>query len=204
MSNKAVIFDLDGTLYDNKFLALRIIAGDFRHLRHLAAERYCRKEMAGRYYGSSQSVYAALFEGMSKRLGCDAGKVEEWYSKTYMPLMVKKLSEKYKARDWVVPELCRLRSEGVGTVVFSDYDYVEEKLRGIGLDPDLFDVVTDAFSEGGLKPCGKAFENIAEKLAILPSEILVVGDREDTDGAGARAAGMCFKTITEYGRKVRK
>ncbi|MCB9916751.1 MAG: HAD hydrolase-like protein, partial [Planctomycetes bacterium] len=35
----------------------------------------------------------------------------------------------------------------------------------------------------------------ARRLGVAPAECLVVGDRDDADGAAARAAGMAFRRI---------
>ena len=197
MKNKAVIFDLDGTLYDNKYLSFRMMAGGMRHLWKMVAEREGRKELAGRHYESPEKVYAALFGLMAEKLRCKAEEAGNWYHSFYMPLMVRVLEENRRARSWVRPLLEKLHSEGTVTAVFSDYDYADEKLKAIGLEPSLFDVVTDAFSEGGLKPCRESFLGVAGKLGMEPAEILVIGDREDTDGAGAKAAGMQFRILKE-------
>ena len=72
----------------------------------------------------------------------------------------------------------------------------EEKLYALGLSPDLFDAgVYSASDLGGLKPCPVPFLKIAHAMGIDPSLITVVGDREDTDGDGAAAAGMNFRSI---------
>ena len=43
-SIKAIIFDLDGTLYESRHFPLRLILADPLHICTLAAERKCRKQ----------------------------------------------------------------------------------------------------------------------------------------------------------------
>ena len=47
-------------------------------------------------------------------------------------------------------------------------------------------------SFGALKPAPRPFLEIAAKLNISPENILVIGDRNDTDGLGAESAKMKF------------
>ena len=85
-----------------------------------------------------------------------------------------------------------LNSRGVKAAVFSDYGFVKEKLDALGIDPGLFDGLYDAASLGGLKPCRKSFLKVIDSLGVRPEEALMVGDRSDTDGAGALGCGMQF------------
>jgi FMN phosphatase YigB (HAD superfamily) len=43
---------------------------------------------------------------------------------------------------------------------------------------------------------------VAEALQVAPSEILMVGDRLDTDGAGAQATGMQFVHLLTHKKQV--
>ena len=52
---KAVIFDLDGTLYNKKGLPLRLIAADVPHMFMLGNERKSRKELMGRWFGDERA-----------------------------------------------------------------------------------------------------------------------------------------------------
>ena len=58
---KAVIFDLDGTLYNKKGLPLRLIAADVPHMFMLGNERKARKELMGRWCGDEHAYYEALY-----------------------------------------------------------------------------------------------------------------------------------------------
>ena len=56
-------------------------------------------------------------------------------------------------------------------------------------------MVFDVPSLGGLKPYKECFDKVAAMLGLDNSEILIVGDRDDTDGEGARRAGMHFLLV---------
>ena len=42
---KAIVFDLDGTLYESRHFPLRLILADPLHIGMLGAERKCRKKL---------------------------------------------------------------------------------------------------------------------------------------------------------------
>lgn len=195
MKIKAVIFDLDGTLYDNTKLPRYVIARSLFHLRLLAMERMSRHHMAGRYYGTKGATYHELFRRIALSTGKNEEDVAAWYWQTYLPLQVKVLKKHFHPKPWVIPLLTQLREKGVKIACFSEYGFVREKLKALGIDTALFDLLIDAPSAGGCKPCRKAYLRVAEKLETAPEDILVLGDRENTDGAGAEAAGMFFRLV---------
>jgi len=190
---KAVIFDLDGTLYDNSHIARKLIVRSLLNLRLISSERACRHALAGQFLGSE--AYDKLFSTMSAKAGCSPEKARTWFWNTYLPLQAKVLRQSYHRKPWVDETLADLRKKGVKVACFSDYGMVEEKLRALGIDPASFDVIADAPSAGGLKPCKESFLRIAKMLGTEPQDTLVVGDREDTDGAGAAAAGMMYMKV---------
>lgn len=189
---KAVIFDLDGTLYDNTKLPRYVVLNSLFRLRLLYAERVSRLHMSGRFFGRKGATYDMLFKRISQMAGVSEKAAARWYWEDYMPLQVKMLKRHFHAKPWVKPLLAELRSKGIKTACFSEYSFIKEKLKALDIDPGSFDLLIDAPTAGGCKPCRKAFMYLAAKLDVYPSEILVVGDREDTDGAGADSANMQF------------
>lgn len=180
MSNiKAVIFDLDGTLYNKRGLILRLIGGELGHLGLLIWERLVRRYLLGKAFRRED---IAIWES-------------NWYKHHFMPLMVWCLERHFTAREWVLPRLEQLRRDGVKTVVLSDYDCVTDKLKALGLDPALFDIVESSIDLGGLKPCKSMLMKVVDRLGVKPEEILIVGDRRDTDGASAHVLGAQFELV---------
>ena len=198
MSIKAVIFDLDGTLYDSGKLPLRLVLADIPGMFTLSAERAARKAMAGAETESEDLTYAELFGLIAARQGISIAEAEHWYRDRYMPNMVKVLKKHYHAREGVTEFLDLLRSKGIKTAVYSDYGMVKEKMDALGIDPQHFDGIFDAPSMGGLKPCQKGFINVCNALGATPEECIMIGDREDTDG-GALAAGLKFLKVPKTG-----
>lgn len=192
---EAIVFDLDGTLYESRRLPLRLVLGDLGHALTLRAERRARRELMGRDYGTAEALRDALSRAIAGRRGITAERAREWYDERYMPLMVAVLAMYYEARPCAAQLLEALRARGVRTFVLSDYGCVEDKLKAIGLDPALFEATLDAPSLGGLKPCREAYRRLVQRYGLDPDRTLMVGDRDDTDGAGARAVGMAFRNV---------
>lgn len=193
MKYKAIIFDLDGTLYDKRGLSFFIVLHNLFSLRILKAERECRREIRGRYYGSSEALFSELFGRMAERAGTTRERVRDWYFNKYHPLQVRMLKKYFPARRGISDVILKFRAEGVKLAVFSDYCSIDRKLSAIGLSSEMFDLIVEAHETGGLKPCRESFLYVVQKLGFSPAEILMVGDRPATDGAGAESVGMDFR-----------
>ena len=88
-----------------------------------------------------------------------------------------------------------LREKGIRIAVFSDYGFVEKKLEAIGFSPKWADYLFDAPEMGGLKPCKNSFLKVCGAMRLHPQDCVMIGDRTDTDGAGAAAAGIPFVLV---------
>ena len=87
-------------------------------------------------------------------------------------------------------ELLRVcRERGLQTAIYSDYGSVIEKLEALGIDPAQFDLLISAPQLGALKPSEPCARRVLELLQADPKTTLFVGDRDDKDGATARAVG---------------
>ena len=194
---KAIIFDLDGTLYDKSCLARRLVWNQLRRgrLALLKREREVRKELRGKHFESEEAFYDAFFARFNR-----PELARNWYFEEYMPDMVAILRKHYRIAPWVEATMLELRTHGQKVAIFSDYGCVREKLEAIGFNLSWADYLFDAPSLGGLKPCVESFERIAHILQLQPKECLMVGDREDTDGEGARSVGMDFEFVRKAAR----
>ncbi len=193
---ECVVFDLDGTLYNKRHLPLRMVLADWRHLGLLRAERAARKQLAGRYFGSADVLYEALFTTMSKSTGKSVKVVQKWYNEVYMPTMVRIIGKYHPLTDFACESLKLFKEKDIRIVVFSDYGFVNEKLAALQLSTTDYPLSTYSAPEmGGFKPCKEAFENLLRTLQVKPENALMVGDRLDTDGAGAASVGMSFYQV---------
>jgi HAD superfamily hydrolase (TIGR01549 family) len=109
-----------------------------------------------------------------------------------MPLMVNVIRKYYKTAEWILPLILECKKRGIRLIILSDYGHTHEKLEALGLEKDLFDWVVSAPELGGLKPAPQLISKVTESMGVTNSQCLVIGDRGDTDGQLAKAAGAAF------------
>jgi putative hydrolase of the HAD superfamily len=86
--------------------------------------------------------------------------------------------------------LLRLRSLRWATAIVSNFDRrLPNILQGLGL-AELFDAVVLCSDVGAAKPEAAIFHRALERLQVPASRAVVVGDDEEQDIGGARAAGL--------------
>jgi HAD superfamily hydrolase (TIGR01549 family) len=193
---RAVLFDLDGTLYRQapvrrrmalELMTMAVSAPRLAASRWRALSAYRRAQEHLRRDGAvvseaSQIAPAAEESGLTR---ADVERlVNEWMHR-------RPLRHLRRCRAAGIDELLAfLDGAGVPAGVFSDYRGAE-KLEALGLagrfafvmcatDPDV----------GRFKPHPRGFLRACERWGLPPRDVLMVGDRVDVDGAGASAAGM--------------
>jgi putative hydrolase of the HAD superfamily len=96
----------------------------------------------------------------------------------------------WRARPGSAAALAGLRARGLATGVVSNFDHrLPAILVGLGLAAQL-DCVVLPGEVGVAKPDPAIFAHALSRLRVRADETLFVGDREDQDLAGARAAGL--------------
>lgn len=183
------IFDFDNTLYVGRHYALRLVLSNLRHALRAKAERVVRRALAGVDFGSGEALRGEAMARLALAAGIADGEARRWYEGEYLPSMTEVLRRHHVARPGAVELLGRLLAAGKTVCVLSDYPNTAERLAAIGID-DVRIRPYSAEEMGALKPSPRPFTAIAQEHGVAPSEALVVGDRADTDGAGAVAAGM--------------
>ena len=194
---RAVLFDLDGTLYDQRRmrtlmameLAAMLLRRPFqapRNWRALAAFRKAQESLRGDR--RSRPGATGQLEEAAARLRMPLDEVDaivtEWMIQRPLKYMVSCRA------TGVIDLLTFLRKRGIQIGVLSDYP-AALKLQALQI-ADWFSIVLCATDPdiGVFKPSPRGFLAAAERWQHAPAEILVVGDRADADGAGAAAAGM--------------
>lgn len=83
-----------------------------------------------------------------------------------------------------------LKVRGLTLAVISNNDgTTQEKCQEVGIR-DYFDIIADSTNLGVVKPDSRIFQFVLDKLNILPSEALHIGDLYGSDVLGARNAGL--------------
>lgn len=193
---KAIIFDLDGTLYSLALRRLRmsLLWRDLRMLRHLNG---VRRWLRTRSFSDAEELHDGFCEELARRAGVSRQEAHVWYNDRFFESFIKMLAGPARLRPGLIELLTRLRCKGVKLAVVSDFGFVRERLDALGIPVDVFDDVRSAEDFGELKPSPKALTALAGKWNIEPGSVAVVGDRFDLDGICAQAAGMRFVGICE-------
>ncbi|WP_128255563.1 HAD family hydrolase [Falsirhodobacter deserti] len=189
---RLVIFDVDGTLYDQsrlrRAMAMRLLShialsGRVSTLKALKAYRHAREATA--------DAESADFESEALAAAARAGRmdpararelVNDWMQQRPLPLLGR------CRYDGVAELFARLRAQGTVIGVLSDYP-AEAKLKAMGLEADAI-----AFAGGpGVplqKPHPDGLHHLMKVTNALPAETILIGDRDERDGEAARRAGI--------------
>jgi FMN phosphatase YigB (HAD superfamily) len=194
---RAVVLDVDGTLYDQRRLrramgarllaaAARAPRATLRDVRVLRAYRHAQEALRG---GACEGGAGAA----QHRWAADRARVDEatvraavarWMEERPLDLLA--------GCGFVGLEefLRRCRGAGLRVGVFSDYP-AAAKLRALGVDA-LVDVARSAHDPeiGRFKPDPAGLLAVAAELGVPPAEVCYVGDRPEVDAEAARRAGM--------------
>jgi HAD superfamily hydrolase (TIGR01549 family) len=196
-SIKAVIFDLDGTLYTlggMKFWMALSLWSSVGMLRRLSAARMA---VRNREFSDCDKLMSAFYMELAKETGSTRERVENWYQNRFMPAFVKLLEKRGQVRKGLEGLLHRLKQKEIKLAVVSDFGAVKERLEALDIDVSLFDELMSSEEAGALKPSPKAPVMLSKKWSVAPSDILMVGDRIDRDMECARRAGMQFIGISD-------
>ena len=201
---KGLIFDFDGTLFDNALIAFYLIAAYPPDALRIWKERLVRASFAGCDYASAEEYHRAFFAALGKACLRSPRKMRDWYFNRYMPRMARVLQKHYQPRPGAQKLLLHFGGKAArgkaGIAVYSDYPFLKERLEALGVINGPGVLLYGPESFGAQKPAARPFLRIAADLGVRPEEVLVIGDRNDTDGLGAFNAGMRFFCL-ETGRK---
>jgi FMN phosphatase YigB (HAD superfamily) len=191
---KGIIFDFDGTLYDHRRIAFRIVSANLIAVLRIWKERLVRSRFAGRDFLTEQNYYRAFFTELGKACYRPPERLRSWYFNHFMPSMVRILKKHYKPRPGLQELLQYIESPSstLRVAVYSDYPMLKKRMEALGLNTTDKIHLYGPESFGAQKPAARPFLQIAKNMGLQPEEILVIGDREDTDGIGAFKAGMRF------------
>lgn len=187
-----VVFDVDGTLYQQARLRLVM-------LRHLIADAFSARSLETI---KILRVFRQVRESLGDLQGADFMTQQYQQTATRCHKSVDEVRD--LTSDWLeqrpLPFLaaCRyphvqavfssLREHGKQIAVFSDYP-AADKLSALGLQASPIVCATDA-QVGSLKPDPAGLRQVLTLCGVPPSRALMVGDRFDRDAAAAARVGM--------------
>lgn len=195
-----VVFDVDGTLYDQRRLRLSMLAQLLHHSLQARSLHTLRVLRTFRRVREALGDTAALLPADKEPedfMQAQYGQTAQLHQLT--PQAVQQLAE-----DWLeqrpLPSLaaCRfpqldalfaaLKQHGKQVAVFSDYP-AAAKLKALGLQAWPISCATDP-AIGRLKPDPRGLLAVLRQTGVPASRALMVGDRFDRDAEAARRAGV--------------
>jgi putative hydrolase of the HAD superfamily len=195
-----VAFDLDGTLYPNYRLYIRLfpfIVSKLSLLRAMGKARNAlRAETAGEEAGiptgksgAGQDFYAVQAQIMAKYLKGESGSIQE-QTERFIYRGWEPLFKKIRPCTHVRETLEALKAEGLRRGLLSDFP-PETKVANLGLG-GFWDTMICSESTGRLKPSPEPFLELIRRMELSPERILYVGNSLPYDIIGA--ANMGIKT----------
>ncbi len=196
---RAVLFDLDDTLFDHQFCA----SAALRVVREMH-DSFGRMEIAAFEAAHSRILEAIHAEVMVGRIPLDVARVERFRqlyetagiqadqalatrtAVTYRDAYIQSRQAVAGAAD--ILRAVRSRAK-VGIISNNLLEEQREKLRHCGLDGD-YDVLVVSEEFGVSKPDPKLFEIALSRLDCSAEEAVMVGDSWTADVLGALAAGI--------------
>jgi len=187
MKFPAVAFDLDGTLYPNYRLNLRLVPFILKEQRLLRAFGKARTILRKSGGGTGGNFYEEQAKIIGEILGESAEKVMEKVEK----LIYRGWEDHFKEVrlfPHVEETLDALRRNGIILGLLSDFP-PETKLKNLKIF-GYWDAIVCSERAGYLKPDTAAFLEMAKQMGAAPAQILYVGNSVSYDLVGAHKAGM--------------
>jgi FMN phosphatase YigB (HAD superfamily) len=186
-----VAFDMDGTLYSQNRLRVRMLRDLLLHavsarsldaVMVIGAYRRIRERLAERQVPRFEDVLVAETAAATGRSPDQVRSiVDEWIERRPLPYLA---ACRYPGLAELFAGLRRNRKT-IG--ILSDYP-ARAKLAALGLDADRIVCAGDQ-GIGLLKPNPRGFQAMIEAAAVKPEQAVLIGDRADRDGVVARQIG---------------
>ena len=187
---EGVAFDLDGTLYPNYRLHIRLIPFLLKEWRLVSAfgkaRNIIRKNqektpvITGSFYEHQAAITAEILGEQQAAL---KEKLDRLIYRGWEPLF-----KTIKLFKGVIDTLAALKNAGYKLGLLSDFP-PETKLENLKIS-GIWDAVLCSECCGALKPHSLSFKELAEAMSLPPGRIIYVGNSHAYDIAGAYLAGM--------------
>jgi len=185
---RAVLFDLDGTLYDRDAAMSELAHEQFTTFRErlngVDEERFILRfiEIDEHGYASRPDVYRRLGDefGLASGLTHD---LERHFWEAYARRC------EISSDTWSTLQALRTAGKTLGLITNGQTRWQTRKLEGLGLG-SFFEVVLISEAEGVKKPEAAIFHRALDRIGVLPADAMFVGDHPEVDVRGAHDAGL--------------
>ncbi len=205
---KAVLFDLDDTLFDHQHCTRSALAALYE--QQTAFHVISLKELERQHSERLEHYHLRLLSGEmtldQARLARFTDLLRRYDEDVTQPVIEQTETlyrTTYAASGRVVPGavalLERLRAEGLRIGVLTNHTVAEQtgKLNRLGLT-DLIDSLVISEAEGIAKPDPRIFSRALDRLGCQADEAVMVGDSWSSDIEGAHAAGIRAIWLNRY------
>jgi phosphoglycolate phosphatase/putative hydrolase of the HAD superfamily len=180
---RAICFDLDGTLYDLPRQKKRLWKWMIRHPRVLLEWQKQTESMRGERH---EDIHQKIAQSVADQLGLDLKKAEEIINK----VIFKAYPETFRPTDLLSGLegiFFRLDALKIPRAIVSDHPS-QAKLAALNQSTGWACIV-DCSSLGALKPLPDGLAIAAQSMNIPVEAVILIGDRQDSDGEMALNAG---------------
>jgi putative hydrolase of the HAD superfamily len=185
---RAVLFDLDGTLHDRASSVRLLLEAQYRQfedaLHMVSSEQYVRRVLALDDHGYRDKT--EVFGAIASELRLDPALV---------PALTAQFFAAYAAHSRAFPEavgvLSALRARGLKLAIVTNgkESVQQQKIERLGFAP-LMDAVLISEREGVKKPSPQIFQRALDRLEVVYTDAMYVGDHPVIDVKGAVDAGL--------------
>ncbi|AAX17019.1 HAD family hydrolase [Borrelia hermsii] len=192
---KAVVFDLDGTLYPEMGINLVMFPEFLKNIKFFLAFKKVRKEIrvlqSGRSVPSSRDELISMqVEMLANYLGFNKNRCEFLLNKIYYGESFSNKFRNLKPYFGVRDLIYSLKSKGIKLGVMSDFPIATRVSNLLRIEDSFWDVLYSSEDTGYLKPNKIAFLRIIDELGIDSNHILYVGNSYEYDILGASGVRM--------------
>lgn len=203
---KAVIFDLDGTLYYQKPFRIRMIkwlAGYI--IKHPSSikdmfiiKKYRKVRENWEQYDTMETDSAQDFDRRQYAYVADKMRVSPKRVQRTIEFFMLETPLRLLAdyRDEVLADVIKvLHEHKITIVIYSDYP-VQDKLKALKIEADAHYTAADSRIDC-MKPNPKGIRVILKEQGLLNTEALMIGDRYEKDGLAAKANDVDFIIVSK-------
>ncbi len=199
---RAIIFDLDGTLYKRKGIGKWFVLPMVRHTHSMVIYKRHRTLLMNSDFLTYEALQEAIYENIAKSNSRKTREKMQHLEDKFHRILMKTMEKRLAGREGINQVLEKL-SKHLPLACLSDYQEVPERLACLGIDQKHFTFLASSPEMGALKPAVRPFLAAAQAMGVEPKECLIIGDQDDTDGAAAEQTGMGYLKIGENRRHNR-